>query len=163
MSKSINRAYLMTLGLVLMTTMTAQAARMPQFLDVARNADGSVRCMTQADAIQYCLNQGAHLPSARELAQLAMSLGARGIVESCGSDMNCYPVNATNADGSSDAFNFSYTGYRRPAGELGRNWFLSSSVAPYDSNYVFYLYGVYGFVYHYYRGGDSAVSCVSDR
>jgi hypothetical protein len=38
------------------------------------------RSTNQFDAIRYCSNQGARLPSARELAQLSMSLGAKGFV-----------------------------------------------------------------------------------
>jgi uncharacterized protein (TIGR02145 family) len=195
MSKSIIATHLMLLGLVLVT-MTARAAEpkctlgskiaecqpriaqdqkilkqhlaaeMPTFLDIAKNADGKPKYMNQAEAIYYCLNQGAHLPSARELALLAMSLGARGIVDSCGSDnRRCFSYKAENADGSYDSFKFSYEGYQRPAGDLGDNWFWSSSVHKSMSYYSYILRGQSGHV-----GIDSrtrtrnvAVRCVSGR
>lgn len=193
MSKSIIRIHLMLLGLVLTTTMTAQAAepqctlrstvaecqariaqdqkilkqlqaaQIPTFLDIARNADGSVKYMYLADAIQYCSDQGAHLPSARELAQLSMSLGARGIVDSCGSDSECYPVKANNADGSSDSFNFSYARYQRPAGDLGDSWYWSSSVYPGFLGGAFHLSGRHGFLDAFNRFRKYAVRCVSGR
>lgn len=194
MVKSICKTHLMILGLALTATVTAGAsvpqcrtvaecrariaqdqatlkqlqsgqAATPAFLDIARNADGSVKSiMDQADAIHYCANQGAHLPSARELAQLSMSLGAKGIVDACDrSDKKCYSVKATNADGSSDNFNFSYAGYQRPAGELGNNWFWSSSVFSNFSGFAFVLNGYYGDVVYDVRYVNFAVRCVSGR
>lgn len=193
MVKSIRKTHLMILGLALTATVTAgasasqcrtvaecqariaqdqatlkqlQSCQMPApaFLDIVKNADGSVKTMNQADAIQYCASQGAHLPSARELAQLSMSLGAKGIVDACdSSDSSCYSVKATNADGSSDNFNFSYAGYQRPAGELGNNWFWSSSVYSNHSDFAFGLNGNFGVVVSAYRSSNYAVRCVSGR
>jgi hypothetical protein len=65
----------------------AERIQTPSFLDIARNGDGSVKLMSQKEAFDYCANRGAHLPSARELAQLSMSFGARGILPSCDSDL----------------------------------------------------------------------------
>ena len=111
----------------------------PQVGDIARNTDGSIRYMNQADAINYCTSQGQHLPSARELAQLAQSLGAAGISETAKDGY--HPVSAKNADGKADTFYFRYAGYNRPAGDLGNNWFWSSSVL---SGYSAYAFGLYG-------------------
>ena len=115
--------------------------------------------MTQAAAIRYCANQGARLPSIRELAQLAMSHGAKGIVDTCyGSGHRCYSVNATNADGSSDKFKFIYAGYRRPEGE--DKWFWSSSISKIGS--AFGLDGGSGVVDSDVRSiFPAAVRCVS--
>ena len=85
--------------------------------------------MNQYDAVSYCANQGMHLPSARELAQLSASLGAAGISET---PKGYYLVSAKNADGKVDNFYFNYSGYKRPQGDLGNNWFWSSSVSSYD-------------------------------
>lgn len=191
--KSILRTHLAFLGLVLTSTITAQAAepqctlrstiaecqerivqdqkilkqlnvaRMPTFLDIAKNADGSVKYMSHADATQYCSNQGAHLPSARELSQLSMSLGARGIVDSCSSYNKCQYVGARNADGSSDRFYFSYAGYQLPAADIRKDLFWSSGYLG-NSDYAFILDGndgdiVYGNI-EYVR---IAVRCVSNR
>ena len=192
MIKSIRKTHLMILGLALTTTVTAgasasqcrtvaecqariaqgqatlkqlQSGQMPApaFLDIVKNADGRVKTMNQAYAMQYCASQGAHLPSARELAQLSMSLGAKGIVDSCdSSDNKCYPIKAINADGRADSFNFSCAGYQRPEGELGNNWFWSSSVNSNFSDYAFYLSGDNGYVV-YVRNDIVAVRCVSGR
>jgi len=135
----------------------------PVFLDLVKNADGSVKTMNQSDAVHYCASQGAHLPSARELAQLSTSLGAKGIVDSCGSsDISCYSVKATNADGNEDSFEFSYDGYQRPAGEMGNNWFWSSSAYSNVSDFAFFLNGSGGEVAYVYRNGHYAVRCVID-
>jgi hypothetical protein len=99
-SKSFIRTNLMILGLVLTATVTARADKNPKFLDIARNADGSVKYMNQREALKYCSNQGAHLPSARELTYLSASFGARGIVDSCEwSELKCFTAHAINADG----------------------------------------------------------------
>lgn len=193
MSKSILRTHLMILGLVLTTTITAQAAepqctlratiaecqpriaqdqkilkqrraaQMPTFLDIAKNADGSLKYMNHADAIQYCSSQGAHLPSARELAQLSKSFGARGIVRSCGLDKKCLSILAINADGTSDSFNYSYAGYQRPSGDLGDGWFWSSSVLPVVSNGAYGLNTDYGAIDVGVVDHDSTVRCVLRR
>lgn len=138
----------------------------PMFLDIAKNADGSVKRMKQSEAFKYCANQGAHLPTARELAQLSISLGARGIVEWPGMDEywcripgGFYSVRTTN-----DIFCFSSVGFQRPAGDLGNHWFWSSS---YDSNPSFNTFVLNGFVGEVdlvdsaYSNG--AVLCVSGR
>ena len=140
-----------------------QAGQAPSFLDIARNGDGSVKRMTQPEAIEYCANQGAHLPSARELVQLSMSFGARGIVDSCSQDNQCYRILATNAEGSQDEFYFSYAGYQRPVGDLGNNWFWSSSVFSLTHDYAFSLYGDGGEVDYDYRYDFNAVRCVAGR
>ena len=145
-----------------------QAGQIPAFLDIARHANGKVKYMNHKDAVQYCANQGAHLPSTRELAQLSTSLGAKGIVDSCGTDKNCRKIiYIHNTDDSKDEFYFSSSGYSRPAGDLGNNWFWSSSV--YSGFYYPFIFD--GFNGHV--GGintdapDSsnieAVLCVSDR
>lgn len=139
-----------------------QAGLAPQFGDIARNADGSVRYMNQYDAVSYCASQGIHLPSARELAQLSQSMGAAGVSETAKDGYNL--ISAKNADGKIDNFYFNYAGYSRPTGDLGNNWLWSSSVNSYGSDYAYGLYGSYGdvdYVYHTYLYG--AVRCVVGR
>lgn len=125
----------------------------PQFGDIVRNIDGSILYMNQADAINYCASQGQHLPSARELAQLAQSLGALGISETAKDGYS--QVSAKNADGKADTFYFSYVGYNRTAGDLGNNWFWSSSVNSDVSGYVFVLIG-FGDIYNVQRSKYSS-------
>lgn len=184
MLKSIYKTNLMILGLVLVTTSIGQATekvkhdhvipralhgkQAPKFLDIAKNADGGVKYISQEDAVQYCSDQGARLPSARELAQLSMTFGAKGIAEiQSGKPDNSYrEIWVNNADGSLDRFYFSEEGYQRPAGELGDYTLWSSSRYSRD-------YYVYGFVFIGSIGGiyadfsfqnrDIAVRCVSGR
>ena len=147
----------------------------PQIGDIARNTDGSIRYMDQADAISYCAcdsdharkdlgcttaPNSNHLPSARELAQLAQSMGAAGISETAKDGYD--PVNAVNADGKNDSFYFNYSGYQQPAGDLGNNWFWSSSVVSNNSDRsgnAFFLYGDNGVVGNYPRGHHYSVRC----
>jgi hypothetical protein len=142
-----------------------KVGKLPTFLDIAREADGKVKYMTQTEAVQYCIHRGAHLPSALELAQLSMSYGAKGIVDSCGpKEENCYQVRAANDKGEPDWFYFSYAGYNRPAGDLGSNWFWSSSVQSGDSYVAFGLNGYDGGIgFGGHRSSKFAVRCVSGR
>ncbi len=148
--------------------------QVPSFLDAAKNAHGSVDYMTQSDAIQYCANQGARLPSARELAQLSMRFGAKGIVDTCGTDRNCYKVSdIKNLDNSKDEFYFSFSGYGRPDKDLSTKWFWSSSVSSIKPNIAIVLHGGDGDLIEYgnriAQSGDefstdlSAVICVAGR
>ena len=68
--------------IVTLTVCFTASAAAPQFSEIARYADGSIRLMNQPDAESYCKAQDMHLPSARELAQLSQSLGAFGIINS---------------------------------------------------------------------------------
>src|SRR4051794_10978038 len=49
--------------------------------DFVRDANGGIRSMTQTEAVSYCKSQGQRLPTVRELALYAQSLGAQGISE----------------------------------------------------------------------------------
>jgi len=129
----------------------------PQIGEIERNTDGSIRYMRQAGAINFCASKGQHLPSARELAQLATSMGAVGISETAKDGY--YQVSAKNADGKVDSFYFSYAGYNRPAGNLGSNWYWSSSVDASVSGGGFALYGDVGVVDVDSRDDISAVRC----
>lgn len=149
-----------------------QAGIAPTFGDIVRKdsssekycsdvSDSGICYMTQQKAIDYCASQSQHLPSARELAQLSASLGAKGILAEAMNDS--YPITAKNLDGTIDQFNFSYTGYKRPAGDLGNNWFWSSSVRPNLSYGTFYFSGGVGRVGSFNRSYDIAVRCVAGR
>lgn len=136
------------------------------FLDIARDMNGKVMYMNQSEAIKYCANQGAHLPSARELAQLSMSLGAKGIVDSCGYDKRtCYKVDSIeNADGSKDEFYFDYSGFEIPTGDLGDKWLWSSSVKSFNPDFAFVFHRHFGsIVYENGNYNNFAVLCVAGR
>ena len=135
---------------------TGYTDSVPKFSDIVRTADGSIHYMNQDSAIQYCANQGMHLPSARELAQLSASMGAAGISET---PKDGYLVSAKNADGKVDNFYFSYVGYKRPTGDLNI-WFWSSSVNSYYSDMAYFLNGDDGVINYDGCYFPSAVRCV---
>jgi hypothetical protein len=112
------------LPILIMSLITVTGYAAPQFGDIARNANGSVRYMNVGDAIDYCASQEMHLPSARELAQLSVSMGSE-ISETRKDGYNL--VSARNVDGKEDNFYMNVDAYKRPAGDLGNNSFISSS------------------------------------
>ncbi len=98
------------------------------FMDVVKDKDEKVMRRHYSWAQEYCSDQGTSLPSARQLAHLAMNLGAKGIVNSCdNSDKECYLVEAVNEDGARDIFYYSQEGFKPAEGDLGNNTFWSSS------------------------------------
>lgn len=76
-----------------------------------------------------------------------------------------YPIYTRNDAGQRVVdFYFNYSGYQRPAGDLGSNWFWSSSVHPDRSYYAYYLNGHFGVIVSAYRDDDGgAVRCVARR
>ncbi len=123
---------------------------------------GDVCYMTQQDAIAYCGTRRKHLPSARETALIAQKeFGAKGIVNTCTGDSDCFYVKATNFDKSIDEFYYSFSGYSQPNFDLNHNYIWSSS---FDSDHSFYgilLYGYYGSIASYNaRESTNAVWCV---
>lgn len=141
MVKSICKTHLMILGMVLAATITIEVSEASQALDpliIAKNADGSVKRMNQTAAYEYCYNYKPtghyHLPSAYEFALLAMSHGAKGIVNECdSSDNECQIIKYKTEDGTGRwvIFHYSYAGYHNPAAELQGNWFWSATSHPY--------------------------------
>ena len=103
-------------------------------------------CNFQSDAIEHCAAQGMHLPSARELAQVLMRSGAKGISEITDGkpDDSYYLISTTNLDGTQDYFYFSPKGYTRPKGDFGEKSFWSSSSYSNSTYYVYFLNGPYG-------------------
>ena len=149
--------------------------------DILRDASGRVRHMNQYDAERTCREQGTRLPTARELAVYSQSLGARGIRETAHpgvvmSDTTVraeieqmdrdgyYPIYVANSSGQRAVdFYFNYSGYQRPAGDLGKLWFWSSSVRPAYPKYACTLDGYDGGIDYYNRSlvyDLSAVRCV---
>ncbi len=147
-----------SLGLLIAANVSAAP-----FLNVAKEENGTVKQMSQFDAVQYCAAQGAHLPSARELAQLSTSLGSKGIVDNCDSDNKCFLVVAKNADGSIDSFHFSSAGYQRPTDDFGVSWLWSSSVNLNASVRAFVLSGSGGDLFTDVRSSGYTAYCVSGR
>jgi hypothetical protein len=74
--------------------------------------------MTHNEAIDYC--NGGRLPTALELAQLAIKQGGKKYAQpSAEHDHSYKPVDARNPDGSLDHFLFSYRNYPYGAGGMG--------------------------------------------
>lgn len=133
----------------------------------AKDAYGSLRYMNQYDAVKYCASKGSHLPSAREFAKVSMDQGAKGFCVSY-EDKECYLVHAapsSTAITRDTRFYFSYSGYQRPAGEIGDEYLWTSSLQ-YQSNYeiavVFHRdFGGFGYDYRDYR--TFPVRCASGK
>ncbi len=136
---------------------------------VLRTADGIVLAMNQEKAIEACADQNMHLPTIRELAQIAQAMGAKGILELSevkGGKVpaNFYLMRSVNLNGQIDRFYFNSNGYIRPAGIWGKHSFWSSSVQEGNT-----IHGGYGFnggigaIYTTYIGNNAAVRCLSNR
>ncbi len=115
--------------------------------------------------MKACADQKMHLPTIRELAQMSQAMGAKGIlgtseVKEGEVPDGFYFVSAINPNGKKDEFYFNYSGYVRPVGDFGNNWFWSSSVDSVYSDYGFNLYGSSGNVFAGYRDNNNAVRCV---
>lgn len=137
-----------------------------RFHDIAKYDDGSAMFLTYDEAVQYCFDHGARLPTARELAQLSWSLGAKGIIEiSKGRpDLSYVLINAVDRKGAKDAFYFSNQGYQQLQGST-YNWlFWSSSISAGRWMNPYFLDGKYGdissLVPHDHR---VSVRCISDK
>jgi len=118
--------------------------------DIVRNTDGSAMLMSQIVADEYCLMQGSRLPTIRELAVYAQSLGARGIRETAYPEqaLTSPAVKAENEEMQNEGytsridkvsrgqvvvdFYFSSTGYKTPPGELGQYslWSATGALTP---------------------------------
>lgn len=119
--------------------------------------------MTQDKAIDYCISQENHLPSATELVQLSVSLGSRGLVDSCSgeTDATCRQIATNFLNRKSDIIYHSYSnaGYKQPIGELGNHRIWSCTL---DGRYLIPVRfdGADGRVYHSSSDMPSAVRCV---
>ena len=114
--------------------------------------------MTQLKAIEYCKSQHEHLPSAKDLAKLSGDRVSETPKE------GYHEIDVRNADGKPAIFYVSRASYQRPAGDLGNNWFWSSSVDSSYSDYAFVLNGGDGGdVVNGNRDYYNAVRCVRGR
>jgi hypothetical protein len=138
----------------------AQYNPLPNSMDkdgILRDRQGRVHFMTHYVATgvdprtgkkiqpDVCAAFGGRLPTIRELAQMARSSGAKGIVKECTTDdRHCYEnIDITNPDYKEDHFFYSATGYKRPSDDRGRDWFWSSSVYTFGHNYESSFYAYY--------------------
>lgn len=132
--------------------------------DFARNTDGTVKQLPYVNAKwYYCIDMGMSLPDVRKLVDLAVSFGAKGIVNSCDSHKLCEQIWTKKQDGSPDTFFYSREGYQTPAGELGQESLWSSSAVVNDPTQIYILYGKTGRILYTGSWNHAAVRCVPHR
>lgn len=115
---------------------------------------------------------GTHLPTAREFALKAQSLGAKGLFELAelkkgeAPPPEYYLVEAENADGVRDTFYYNLRGYSPgapPDSDLVTHAFWTSSFSPSDIwDFAYNFYGDNGAIYFGQRDGkyhQLAVRC----
>ena len=93
--------------------------------------------------------KGSHLITVRELAEIAQTRGAAGIVEVEDYDpkmKNFKMISATTSSGDREVFYYGYAGYQRPSGDLGL-MFWSSSL-DWDNKKKVYSIDNDGFIYN---------------
>ena len=109
--------------------------------------EGQVCLMTWLEAMAYCQNQGAHLPTAREYANLLKPRGTE-ILEaekmSGTAPEGFYLVDSHNPDGSRDTFYMSHKNYRRPVDEKGNHLLWTASIPPLHPQYAHVYYDEWG-------------------
>lgn len=99
---------------------------------ILRDATGRVLRAKQKDAAKACSSRGMHLPTLRELAELAEQRGAKGLKELHAieePDLAAGYVlhTPTNPDGKRDDFYYNRRGYREPDRKVIGEIFWSSS------------------------------------
>lgn len=154
--------YLALFGLVVAcASPSVQAERHPssaQFTDVVRQSqdsaqycheasEGNVCLMNWQEALQYCESQNAHLPTAREYANLIKPRGSQVLEadEVKGeAPKGFYLVESRNAEGSYDSFYMNHSGYKRPAGETENYRLWTASAPPSHPQYAHVYYTEWG-------------------
>lgn len=111
--------------------------------------DGDICKMTQQEAVQYCKEQGGHLPSSREVA---MFLNPSGILEAEYVDTNLegivppgyYKVACEDEEGAVDIFYFNNENARSLAGDIAEYSFWTSSLVLGKRDFAHVFYGPLG-------------------
>ncbi len=123
-----------------------------------KNADGTSGWEKEREDV--CKPFDGHVPSIRELAEIAQEKGAKGIFES---RVKGYAqINALNLNNVEDKFYFNHTGFRR--GILGsQNIWSSSLKLPIEDRKAFSL-GESGVILDSFaESGKGAVMCIFDQ
>ena len=137
-----------------------QAAQAVGFLGLETIAYNKI---SYGDAVAYCTSLGGRLPTAREWARYAESLGAMRYTGY--HDDHPYFFYRTHLRSNSrerDYFWFRSWGYRRPSGVMGINMFWSQSVHAEVTGRYFFFHGIDGVIWSYDMA-IGAVRCVSGR
>lgn len=153
-----------TIGVMLVaSTSLSQAQNNASILgDLAKDEKGNVKTMNQYQAAEYCQSIGSRLPTVRELALYAQSLGADGISDRKEDD-DYGTIYTRDIDGNIVVdFYFSFRRYHRPGGDLEDYWYWSSSVHPKYPDEAYLLSGYVGVITYdsRYHDHDYAVRCV---
>lgn len=138
-------------------------ADQPERDGILRSSDGSILELTQQQAVKAC-PVGSRLPTARELAGIARTNGAKGILElsDIGSHIpSGYSLSTTvDSHGSHDIFYFSNENYHPPKGSLGYQAFWSSSLELGNAERAFIFSGATGDIYPFDLNYRIAVLCL---
>lgn len=140
------------LGLILSCFSFSVQAQTVSLTDAVLNDDGSYMLMSQIVAEEYCAMQGTRLPTVRELAIYAQSLGASGLKETSFAQkpvtdtqvqqeitqMKTQGYTAITVISENQEFvDFYYnpSGYKAPTGALAYNniWSSTDSPAAYEA------------------------------
>lgn len=121
------------------------ASDAPKFGPILKHPNGNIRTMNFTEAYVYCKSQGMFLPSMREFAILAESLGAKGIKdihefpnENEAKKKFYEPVTAISSkDLKKDSFYYSRIGYKPPNDVTHMSFWTSSWYRSDDWAYVF--------------------------
>lgn len=107
----------------------------PELTDLVLGGNGYPGVGTWRVADNYCRANGMRLPTTRELALVAQSMGARGI--SSIAQIGYAPV--YNFEGNTTVIDFYYnpSNYIPPAGDLGRYRIWSANDAMNGDSYIF--------------------------
>jgi hypothetical protein len=147
-----------------------------QFGEILKTSNGDIDHMTYEQAMKAC-PIGSHLPTAREITQLAVNEGAEGILTQAQVDreralgvpfgdlaQGVSQIVALNpGQFEPDRFWFRFAGYKVPTGDLVYEWFWSSSLDPRGYGWPFYFQNHSGVIAVAFPNYKMAVRCISDR
>jgi hypothetical protein len=129
--------------------LVAMSAHADDLGPIARNADGSVRTMTQRDAISYCSTRGG-LPN---IKQLALALNPNGVSDTRRDEYSKV------APQNEPQFYYFDGSYNRPSGDDGLFFFWSSSLYAGTLSSAYGFDGTKGYIGVSSRGTSNAVRC----
>ncbi len=123
----------------------------------ALNSNGKILTLSQREAERYCQNVGSRLPTIRELAVYAESLGAFGIDKewpTSGYPWEWYSIIYKVDSSGNTVTDFWYLkeGYEWPHEDASNFWFWSSSIVPNQPGMAYGMIGGNGSLGYNNRG-----------
>ncbi len=121
-----------------------KSAASSQFCPSAR--EGETCLMTWTQAIEFCRNQKAHLPTAREYANLVKSRGTQILEVSAQATppAGFYLVDCQNPGGNHDSFYMNHSQYKRSNSESVGHLLWTASFPPQHPQYAHVYYDEWG-------------------